>query len=139
MNKTHGHSWQFGKPSPTYNSWHAMLYRVRCRKDYIARGTTVCERWLSFPNFLADMGERPDGDTSIERIDNRGHYEPGNCVWAPSSVQSRNRSSTRLTQPDVDRLKAMRLEGYKLRELQEIFGISKKHTQGILHGRCWKA
>jgi hypothetical protein len=59
-------------------------------KNYGGRGITVCERWLSFANFLADMGECPPGLT-IERDDVNGNYEPGNCRWADMATQQRNR------------------------------------------------
>lgn len=59
--------------------------------DYGGRGIRICERWSSFAKFLDDMGARPSSRHSIERRNNNGHYEPGNCYWATRLQQSRNR------------------------------------------------
>lgn len=81
-----------------YGIWCDM--RRRCTdpsrnsyKNYGARGIKVCERWNSFKTFLSDMGPRPSKKHSLERIDNEGNYEPGNCRWATKIEQSLNKSS----------------------------------------------
>lgn len=84
-----------GKVSPTYRSWQSMKKRCQDVRNenysyYGGRGITFCERWLDFRNFLADMGERGQGLT-LDRIDNDGNYEPGNCKWSTRSEQAFNR------------------------------------------------
>jgi hypothetical protein len=100
--RTHNHSRvRGGLSSPTYKSWQGMHQRCSNPNDdkwkyYGERGIQVCERWQSFENFLADMGERPP-DRTLDRIDNEGDYEPDNCRWADAVTQSRNRRGTRYT------------------------------------------
>src|SRR5258708_9467541 len=91
----HFHTWRRdGRKgaSPTYISWQAMHRRCygEATKDYLyygGRGIKVCERWHSFENFLADMGERPEGLT-LDRIDGNGDYGPDNCHLATPPQQS---------------------------------------------------
>lgn len=91
----HGHS-KRGKKSLIYGIWLSMLNRCRNPKyhqykDYGGRGIQVCERWKeSFENFLADMGERPQGKT-LERNEVNGNYEPSNCRWATTIEQGNNK------------------------------------------------
>lgn len=88
--RTHGMS-----ETSTYKTWGQM--KVRCTdksnpnfKDYGGRGITICQRWMSFENFLADMGERPAG-MSIGRIKNSLGYYKNNCRWETATQQACNR------------------------------------------------
>ena len=105
MNTVHGDG-----GSPEYKAWENM--RLRCRnkntpyyKHYGARGIRVCKRWdRSYEAFLADMGRRPGRGYSLDRIDNDGDYEPGNCRWTTQRGQLRNtRCSRKITLEGVTR------------------------------------
>lgn len=95
-NTTHGKS-----DAPEYRAWCGMKSRTLNQnepnhKHYGGRGITVSDRWMrSFPDFLLDMGPRPSPKHSIDRINNDGNYEPGNCRWATQREQCNNKRSNR--------------------------------------------
>lgn len=125
---THGHSRPTaGGHSPTYRAWASM--KVRCTNenvpqwnDYGGRGISICERWFhSFEAFLEDMGERPSPAYSLDRKDNDGNYEPGNCRWATRKEQNENQ-----------RKQTHCKRGHELTAANTI----KRMIYGVIHRRC---
>ena len=126
----------------TYRAWSNMIQRCTNPKngsypDYGGRGITVCERWMVFENFLADMGPCDDNLT-IERLDNSKGYEPGNCTWIPKAQQSANRRNIvrvcGLTTPELSALLGLKPDAIYMR----IHRDKPKFTQQVkelLHGR----
>jgi hypothetical protein len=100
-NTIHGHCRRIGGKNSQYSIHTGILQRCTNPNndryaDYGGRGIRVCDRWLEpngqgYINFLTDMGQRPTLAHEIERICNNGNYEPGNCKWATSIEQNRNK------------------------------------------------
>ncbi len=128
----------------TYRAWQGM--RARCRStnpkraSYYDRGIVVCERWSSFENFLADMGERPEVAHTLDRIDNDRGYEPGNCRWATWVTQARNRSSTRLDEVAALQIRWLRTDGgFSTRAVASAFGVTTSTIAEVTSGRTWNS
>jgi len=106
----HGHA-PTNNHSSTYISWVHIIGRCNNPKsdkykNYGGRGIKVCDRWLNFVNFLEDMGIRPIGK-SIDRINNDGNYEPGNCRWATRSEQELNKCRKAHVSNEVTNLRTL--------------------------------
>ncbi len=121
------------RASRAYRTWQSMQTRCRAdsskyRRDYADRGISVCEKWKRFEGFYEDMGDPPDG-YSLDRINNDGNYEPGNCRWATPTQQSRNKRDNRRFEFEGLRLLAS--------EWAEIKGVPKNALITRLFSRKW--
>jgi hypothetical protein len=121
--------------TPEYHTWRSMI--ERCENPnatgfdrYGGRGITICDRWRkSFESFLEDVGTRPEKDMQLDRIDNNGNYEPGNCRWATMKEQANNR---RKRKPRV--VIEFNGEARSIQEWAKFLGISVN----TIYARRWK-
>jgi hypothetical protein len=118
--------------SAEYKAWSGMWQRCTNPKEsgYPAyRLRRPPPEWRSFSTFYADMGPRPEGKESIERIDNSRPYGPENCTWATRSEQNRNKSGTLLV--DIGS------RSIPLVEACEILGLSYRLVYTRMHRLGW--
>lgn len=137
LNRSHG----MANKSLTYRSWKEM--RNRCNNPnsdnwpwYGGKGIKVCSRWDDFTLFLADLGHRPEG-TTIDRIDNEGDYEPGNCRWLPQVEQTRRQAKNRLNDALAEALRKDRESGLTYRALGALYGVSPTTAHRCCSGITW--
>lgn len=131
VNTKHGEA---GKRTVEYSTYRGILSRCFNKqntryRDYGGRGITVCDRWLSYENFLEDMGRRPSAKHSFDRIDNEKGYYKENCRWALAGDQMTNRRNTLFVDTPDGRM--------PLAKLAKIYGIPANTLRGRLFDLGW--
>jgi hypothetical protein len=128
----HGHAQRSGK-SPTYLSWKDMVRRP---------AAPVCARWRAeggrgFRNFLADVGERPEG-TILTRLNPERGYAPGNVRWAARDQSGERNGAARLTVDEVREMRRLLAAGASRRSVAERWGIGLTQVGRIARGETWR-
>ncbi len=129
---------------PEHSVWGDMLGRCHTSTHasychYGGRGITVCDRWKnSFIAFFKDMGYKPFPKAQIDRIDNNGNYEPGNCRWVLQAVNCRNSSYAKLSMQKAKAIRALyKAGGILQREIGLIYGVSDHAISDVVNNKAW--
>ena len=126
-----------------YGVWNGMINRCTHEKHtsysrYGGRGISVCKRWLSIENFIIDMGPRPSSIHQIDRKDNDGNYNAGNCRWVLPIDNLRNRSTTKLNVEMVSAIKKQLSDGnISQKQIGEKYGVHQGTISKISRGTRW--
>lgn len=126
---------------PEYESWNKAKRRCFNKSDkaylrYGGRGITMSEKWSKdFLEFYKDMGQKPNG-SSLDRINNNGNYEPGNCRWATPKEQSRNRRNV-FSKNDLENIRVLISKNFRVKDIAEIFNKSESAIYRIKNGKTF--
>lgn len=109
-------------------------------KDHGGRGITICDEWLNdfinFRQWALSSGYRQG--LTIDREDNDGNYEPLNCRFVTQAENNKNKRNTKLNWLTVRLMRALRINGYTVKELHAIFNISLGNLKCIIYNQRWK-
>ena len=131
--------------TPEYKVWAAMIRRCENEKSrffyrYGGRGISVCGRWKnSFSNFISDMGRRPSNKHQIDRINNDGNYEPGNCRWATPSENVRNSTNTKLSMKKAKKIRELNSSGMTISDISKIYNVAGSTISDVVNNRRWNS
>ena len=155
-NKHYLRKWKYGDPFYTkfemhgmentseYMAWASMKHRCynknnKAYKYYGGRGIIVCNRWRdSFIAFYTDMGLKPFPKAQIDRIDNNGDYELGNCRWTTALENMRNRSFNKLSMKTAEEIRKL----YKVSklfqtEIAAMYGVDNSLISQVVNNKIW--
>ena len=130
--------------SDEYRSWQAMRSRCHNPMDkeysrYGGAGIDVCSRWDDFIIFLHDMGRKPSGAHTLDRIDSTKGYSKANCRWATREEQSRNRRTTKITLAIAEEIRNLYATGeYTQGKLGAKYDLPQTSISDIVRGKTWK-
>lgn len=145
-NIKHGESGGKNKRSRLYLIWQGMKRRCSDKnhsgyKKYGDKGVIVCSEWKkSFINFKEWAVKNGYNDTlTIDRIDNSGNYEPGNCQFITMSSNSIKRKGVYLTYKKAEEIRSLYFSGGMTKtELSIKFKTSEWNIGSIVSGKNWK-
>lgn len=140
----HGMSFVDGRRTRLHYLWINM--RNKCinprhpdYRYYGERGIEVCDRWELYRLFAADVGPHPGPGWTLDRIDNDGHYEPGNVRWASRQTQARNRNYCKLTKIKADEIRNLYVNHHiRQVDLAKQFGVTQGLISQIIRGVAWQ-
>lgn len=135
-NANYRHGLLYGGRHPLYTSWQNM--KARCTNSnhpkyprYGGRGVKICKEWLpNVENFYKwAISSGWEKGLTLDRIDNDGNYEPENCHWISQKLNSRKKSTTKLTIQQAGEIRNRLTNG------ENAYDLADKY--GVVHGTIW--